>query len=287
MIYLIEGDDAFLRAEAIASVVGEVDDVRTHEGSSATLAAVLDDARNSSWIGRVVVRVRAAAPFVNENAEALVKVAVEPIILILEAEKYDKRRKGMKALIKASRHVGCDAPDDERGLLSFVQKRAERHGVRFVEGADAALVRRLGGHGLSCSALDAEVSKLAASGLEVHPCDVEALVAESTSFSNFALVDAVGSGDVPRALGLLEAILRDGSVGRDGLRERDPRALAPMLLGALRWDLMARARRLPMTPEAHERLRRRHAGLREADLALKTGADAREALTVLVTRLAR
>lgn len=286
MIHLVEGEDAFLRAEAVASAFLEGDDVRPHDGAS-TLAAVLDDARNGSWIGRPVVHVRGAGPFVAENAEALAKVAAELIVLVLEAEKFDKRRKGMKALIKVSRHVECDPPGDERGLLAFVRRRGAHHGARFLEGADALLVRRLGGHGLSCSALDAEVSKLAAAGPEVRPGDVEALVAQSTSFTNFALVDAVGAGDAPRALGLLGAILRDGSVGRDGARERDPRALAPMLLGALRWDLMARARREPMTPEAHEHLRRRHAGLREADLALKTGADPRATLTVLVTRLAR
>jgi DNA polymerase III delta subunit len=282
VITLVEGEDAFLRREAVEAAIGDSHLARL-DGSAVTLATALDEARTLSIFGGArVVHVTAAAELVNDHAQDLADVAGEELALVLEAEKFDRRRKGMKALLKRAKHVACDAPEDERGLLEFVRRRAKVHGVTFGAGAHLALV--LGGHGIALETIDSELAKLAVGG-EVTVERVRELVGEYSSVGSFALVDAVAAGRLEVALGLLQAALRDGAIARGGARTRDPVGLGLMLLGALRWDLGRRARERRLTPAARELFARRHAALRETDRGLKSGADPRTALTVLLTRL--
>jgi DNA polymerase III delta subunit len=285
MIQLIEGDDAFLRAEALAGAVGEGDDLCSRDGDGVSLGDILDEARTLSFLGRRVVHVRDSSVLVNENAEALAAVAHEPIALLLEAAKFDRRRKGMKALLKAARLVECNTPATEPALLAFVRRRAKHHATEFSRGADVALVRRLGGHGVSLQSLDAEIAKLSGQAVTVER--VDQLVGAFSAHDSFALVDAIGAGRVGPALATLGAMLRDGAVAKGGKRERDPVAVCLMLLGALRWDLGRKVRDRRMTPALREWLQRRHGWLREADGSVKRGADPLATLTVLVTRMAR
>src|SRR5262249_51840400 len=110
----------------------------------------------------------------------------------------------------------------------------------------------------------------------------------------------------------LRSVLRDGAIV-DGDRKREPKALAPILLGLLAWDTTRafRARALldagrslqEVVQEARawrerdaflarvrgtteDALRRRHALLREADAQVKESGDPVEILTALVARLA-
>jgi DNA polymerase III delta subunit len=288
MIQLIEGDDAFLRAEAVAAALLPGDDVGVYDGGADLLGAVLDEARTLSFLGgRRVVHVRDAADLVNGGAETLAGVVGEPIALLLEAPKFDRRRKGMKALLKAAKHVQCNTPDRESDLLAFVRRRAKHHGTQFARAADVALVRRLGGHGVSLQVLDGEIAKLAGPGL-VDEDRIEQLVGALSAHGSFSLVDAVAAGCVGESLALLSAMFRDGVV-KDGKREREPMGLGLMLLGALRWDASKRVReaRGGMTPALRDWYAERHAWLREADGATKRGGDPLALLTVLVTRMAR
>lgn len=316
--YVVAGDEAYLRAEAVAALTGlpgaEVGEL---EGASASLAAVLDEARTLPFLGqRRVVVVRGAAELVAEHADALLTYLAAPPeagTLVLEAPKLDRRRKGAKALLERVVLVDCEAPD-AAGLMAFIRARARAHGGELARGADVALLERLGGHDVALGALDAEVQKLvtAAPG-PVTPQRVAALASVGSSEESFALVDCVARGDVGATLGKLQTILRDGLItGTE--RARDPSAIAFILLGILRWDLgrLLRGRAMleagrrssDVTSElkvyrdkdrflarlrraSREDLGRRHEWLRQADAALKSGGTAFPVLTTLLVRLAR
>ncbi len=316
--YVIAGDEAFLRAEALAAL-GAVQgaEVGEYDGASASLAAILDEARTMPFLGeRRVVIVRAASDLIGQHADALAAYAAAPpdrATLALEAPRLDRRFKATKALLARVTLVGCEAPD-EGGLLAFVRARAKAAGGEFARGADLALLERLGGHDVALSALDAEVHKLvAAAPGPITAQRVADLASVGSSEESFALVDCIARGDVGATLGKLQTILRDGLVtGTD--RARDPSAIAFILLGILRWDLgrLLRGRAMldagrrssDITSELKvyrdkdrflARLRRatrrdlgaRHEWLREADAALKSGGTAFPVLTTLLVRLAR
>ncbi|MCO5167079.1 MAG: DNA polymerase III subunit delta [Planctomycetes bacterium] len=316
--YLVSGEEAFLRAEALAALtalpgaeVGEV------EAASASLAAILDEARTLPFLGqRRVVVVRGASDLVAEHADALLAYLAAPpeaATLVLEAAKLDRRRKGAKALLERVALVDCEPPD-AAGLMAFIRARARAHGGELARGADVALLERLGGHDVALSALDAEVQKLvtAAPG-PVTAQRVAALASVGSSEESFALVDCIARGDVGATLGKLQTILRDGLV-TGAERARDPSAIAFILLGILRWDLgrLLRGRAMleagrrssEITSElkvyrdkdrflarlrraSRDELGRRHEWLRQADAALKSGGTAFPVLTTLLVRLAR
>lgn len=317
-VYVIAGEEAFLRAEALAALSALPGaEVGEHDGASASLASILDEARTLPFLGeRRLVIVRGAAELIGQHADALSTFAAAPperATLALEAAKLDRRFKATKALLSRVTLVACEAPD-ERGLLAFVRARAKAAGGEFARGADLALLERLGGHDVALAALDAEVQKLVTAGPgPITAQRVADLASVGSSEESFALVDCIARGDVGATLGKLQAILRDGLVTGNE-RARDPSAIAFILLGILRWDLgrLLRGRAMleagrrssDITSELKvyrdkdrflARLRRatrpelgaRHEWLREADAALKSGGTAFPVLTTLLVRLAR
>lgn len=316
--YVVTGDEAFLRAEALAALTTIPGaEVGEHDGGGATLAAILDEARTVPFLGdRRVVVVRDAAELIGQHADALsafVAAPPERATLVLEAPRLDRRFKATKSFLARVVQVPCDAPD-EAGLLAFLRARAKAFGGEFARGADLALLERLGGHDVPLAALDAEVQKLvAAAPGPITAQRVADLASVGSSEESFALVDCIARGDVGATLGKLQTILRDGLVTGNE-RARDPSAIAFILLGILRWDLgrLLRGRAMleagrrssDITSELKvyrdkdrflARLRRatrrdlgaRHEWLREADAALKSGGAPFPVLTTLLVRLAR
>lgn len=323
---VVLGEEAFLRDEARAALTDGLPATAAveHEGRTAELAAVLDDARTLPFLGdRRVVIVRDAADLVANEAEGLGAYLERPLptgTLVLECPKLDRRKNVVKSLLAASVVVACDAPD-ARGLERFVRARAERWGRPFARGAAEALLERLGGHDVALGTLDAEVQKLAAAGLApdggkpapITAEDVAALCTVGSSEESFGIVDGVAAGDVGGTLARLASVLRDGLVA-NGERVKEPSAMAFMLLGLLRWDLgrLLRARAMldagqrpaDITAElkvwrdkdrflgrvqraTRDGLAARHELLRAADAALKSSGDPEVTLTTLLVRLAR
>jgi len=319
---LVVGEEDFLRTEALAAIRATAEgsaQITEFDGDRATLAAVLDELRTLSVFGGqriAIVRKAGGKPgFATEHGEALASWATgnPSATLVLEAPKLNKSTKGVKALYKAGTFVDCAAPN-ERGLLSFLRARAKHWGRPFARGADMALLERLGGQQVPLAQIDGEVRKLAGAGEGPISIDqVQALATTGSSEASFDLVDCVGRGDIPRALGKLQSMFRDGLVARGGERTRDPSAIAFMLLGLLRWDLgrllrgraMLDQRSSPRVitqtlkvfrqKEAFMRrvrradrgtLGRKHALLRAADANLKSSGDPRGTLTDVVVRLA-
>ncbi|MBI3723503.1 DNA polymerase III subunit delta [bacterium] len=329
-LYLLEGPESYLRARALDELrrfAGTKDvpaDLADFEGEKAELALVLDEVRTIPFFsGSRLVFVRDADALLARNPEGVEAFLGElaarsgpaRCALILAAEKLDGRLRVTKRVREAACLVTCETPD-AIGLLRFVRDLVRARGRTFENGADSALMERFsGGAGVAAdmALLEREVSKLASAGDgPITLAQVDSLASALTAEDTFAIVSAIGRGDAKGALESLRSVLRDGAIV-DGDRKRDPKALAPIILGILTWDLgrafrakalldsggsaqeavqEARAWRdrdafiARIRSASQDTLRRQHALLREADAIVKESGDPFEILTTLVARLA-
>lgn len=328
-LYLLEGPEEFLRARAIRELVAFTKgEESVHEGEKVALASVLDEVRTLPFLTPArVVHVREADELLAKNAEGFERYLEElaggqgrtgnvPVknTLVLSAERLDGRLKVTKKVREAAVVVACETPE-EGGLLRFIRDRAQTRGCQFARGADGALLERFaGGAGVQVDlgVLDAEVAKLCNTGNQTITVEhVLALASALSAEDSFAVANAIGRGDLKAALEALRALFRDGAIV-GGERKREPKAIAPILLGSLGWDLarlfkaramiadkrtaqdviaeckawrdrdgfLARAR-----ASTDESLRRQHEILREADALVKDSGDPFEVLTTVVSRL--
>jgi DNA polymerase-3 subunit delta len=257
--------------------------------------------------GRRLVVVREAERLAPDVLDALAAYAEAPLdsaVLVLAAERIDRRLKVWKVLEAAGVLVDCGHPD-EHSLSKRLEEMAEAAGVAFEPGAAEVLIE-LAGNDLGV--LEGEVAKLAAfvgPGRRVGPEAVhEVVAARGGDHSVFAWVDAVAerraaaalvdlgrllaAGEEPlRLLALLarqvrliwgaKALAARGASAREVAEHLVPRArfLAPKLLAQARGFSEAELAAI-------------HDGLVEADLALKSSpASERLVLERLVLAICR
>jgi DNA polymerase-3 subunit delta len=243
-------------------------------------------------------------------------------VLVIAAGKVDGRLPLVKRLAAVGRRVGLLIPkegrwDDERPVLGpTLRALLAGTGKRVSREAEARLAALVGG---DARALASELSKLAAfvGGRPVIEADdVDRLVVRSHEDPFFALGNAVESRDLPGALAVLDRMLADGgsihlaigllaSAVRRMLeeKERARRVAGERRIGEAReWERLVfgsippeeRGERKPfgfwMKYQASTRFSRGElleglADLAEADLAAKSGRDARVAVERLLLRL--
>jgi len=141
-------------------------------------------------------------------------------VLVICADKVDRRSRWVKAFADPLAVVACEAPRRHRELVAFVRGEAVRQGVEFAPAAADALVERIGAQLLLLRNEIAKAALLAGQGLRVERSHIEAgasLLAEEPIWD---LTDAIGQGRQADALTLLDRMLRGG-------------APAPVILGSL------------------------------------------------------
>jgi len=143
-----------------------------------------------------------------ELLQSYVEHPAESTVLILIARKADLRKKPFAGL--HSRGAAFDfAPMSEELLPGWIADRVQaRGGTIDEEGADllAAYV------GSSLREIDNEIEKLltfVGKGKQVTAQHVADLVGFSREFTIFELQNAIGQGNLPRALKIMEHMLRD------------------------------------------------------------------------------
>ena len=249
--------------------------------------------------GRRVVAVRHLEEVNSEWLSGLLDTIEHPLdnahLVLTSAKKIDARLKFYKAVSKTGAVLECRTPG-EREILNWLTKEAESHNRSMDPEAGLLLLARTGDNLFD---LAGEVSKLA---IFVHPKkkitaqDVGAASAAWRGYTNFALGDAVGERDGLKALAILHHLL----VGGEGPK------IGPALVGVLAYRLRlwwqakslldkglsriqaARAMKgwerynLEYVRQAERFSRKKLAQavekLHRTDLALKTGAPARERL---------
>lgn len=298
--YLAVGEDALKREAVIArlrkrlSALGDLsfnaDDFDGETAAGADIAAACNTMPFASPVRLVYVR----------NAEKLKKADSEEIVaylgspsdttvLALEAEKLAKNTRLYKAVaaLGAKAVIDC-APPKSWELPKRVRAMATGHGIVLTEGAAGALVELVGENTVH---LDNELKKiaLARSGSDaVTERDVRALVARTSEVKPWDFTAAFAERNLAKCLSLLAKMesssphaliamcttrIRELMAAQAMARRGNPKALA-QALGQPDWKLKNHgtwARNF-----SADELRRALVSSRDAERAMKSGADADE-----------
>jgi len=303
-IYVLYGDDAFLRDEArkeiVSAVVGDADPqlcVTTFDPDAA-LVDVLDELRTIPLLApRRAVIVRDAGAFVSAHRDALETYLQDPpphASLILIVSSWPSNTRLYRRVAEIGETRDCTAPDTTRAGRD-IRSALQRRGKKIDPDAADLLLDLVG---VDLAALNCEVEKLVAfagSRDTITAEDVARLVSRTAAAEPFALTNAITAANPTAALGILSTEL----VARgDEFR----------LLGQIAWHLrraLAAAQDLaagrtpslrmpyPLQRPFLDMVRRRgprrlQADFRRliaADLALKSGATAQAAMQQLVVSL--
>ena len=141
-------------------------------------------------------------------------------VLVVVAEKVDKRNRWVKAFAAPAALVEFDPPKGGRELAAFIAEEARRQGVELEPEAAGLLGERVGPQLLLLRHEIEKAELLAGPGSRVTRAHVEQTVAAVAEEPIWDLTDAIGAGRTAVAVELLAKLLAQG-------------AAAPAILGAL------------------------------------------------------
>jgi DNA polymerase-3 subunit delta len=243
-LYVVAGEErllrdqvvAELRAASLAGGVAAFNEDKFTAGET-DVESIIAAARTVPMMApRRFVLVRGAERWDAQESESspferLAEYAAAPIdttCMVVVAQKLDGRRKLAAVARKQGFLVACD-PLDARSLPTWIADRFERKG-HPVDRDVAELLAALAGPQLS--PVDDAIERLSlyvGAGAPVDEAAVGACVARIRTADTWALVDAVGTRDLGRALRTLADAY-------------DPRERGLPLLGALAWSIRQLAR---------------------------------------------
>lgn len=306
-VYAVVGLDSYLAEEALERLLepalgaDRTDSLQVLRGEETTWARVIDAARTGSlFVSRraVVVRNAEALKGSDESVAAYLDDPTPGVTLVLMAPKPD-RRKGIWKKIGDKAEIVSAEPLKGRPLRGFVQDRIRRRGVRLSEDGLQELIDRVG---QDLRRLMGEVDKLeafAAGSGTLGADEVSKVLGRGMARPLYRLSDALMARRGALVLELLDEVLEDGEAPQKllaalhrSLRQvRGARALREAR--ASQQEVISRLGLLPFKVgdvlEASRRwteteLRDAIAALGRADREMKTGADAKVALTAAITR---
>ncbi|WP_165055914.1 MULTISPECIES: DNA polymerase III subunit delta [unclassified Adlercreutzia] len=296
--YLVVGEDALKRAAVLARL-------RTRMEAYGDLSFNSEDLNGETATGADVTTACNTMPFASEkrlvyvrNAEKLKKADSEAVVaylkapspttvLLLEAEKLAKNTRLYKAVAAVGKSAVIDcAPPKRYELPRQVRAMATAHGVTFTEGAATKLVELVGENTVH---LDNEIRKIALAhrGRDaVNENEVISLVARTAEVKPWELVDAFAARDLKKCLRYLQ-MMESASphalialcVNRtrellcaQSLMRRGSVAQLPSALGMPDWRCKHHATWARQFTASE--LRRAICSARDAERAMKSGADA-------------
>lgn len=223
--YLVAGEQALLRDEAIAAVraavlAGGADDFNLDrlDGTSVSPGALRDAVatlpvfapRRLVWL-REPEAGRGAAKALPDALAALVPAIPETTVLLVTAVKIDRRARWVRAFSEPATLVACEAPQGSAALLGFVRAEAARQGLTLEGGVAELLAERVGPELLALRHELEKASLLAAPATRVTRAHVEAGVVALAEEPVWDLTDAIGEGRAPDAVPLLARMLAGGA----------------------------------------------------------------------------
>ena len=304
-VVAILGADSF-RAEAaleqvLQKAVGKErgDTVTVFRGDETTWTRILDAARTGSLFAAQRAVVVRGAELVKGEGEDLAAFLQDPppdVTLVLLAGKPDKRKTLWKRVTESATVVEAD-PLKGRALRSFVVDEIRRRGLRLAEDALQELLERVG---QDLRRLMGELDKLEAYAGEKKSLgadDVAKVLGRGMAQPLYKLADAMMERRKADVLELIDSLLEEGEPAQKMLATlhrslRQLRAMRALLAARTPRDQLAS--RLGILPfktndviEASRRwtdddLRAAVKAMARADLQMKTGSDARVALSAMV-----
>jgi DNA polymerase-3 subunit delta len=234
--YLLVGDEALLRDDALAAIQEAVLDGAAEDfnldrlsGESTTPAALRDAVGALPMMcprRLVVLREpegrRGSAKALTDGLADLVPevLSQDQTVLVVAATKADKRARWVKAFGDAGSFVECVAPKAGRSLASFIRAEAKRQGLTLETGVAELLAERVGPQLLLLRQEVAKAGLMAGQEKKVQLSHVEASTGQVAEQPIWDLTDAIGEGRAADAVGMLSRMLDAG-------------APAPVVLGSL------------------------------------------------------
>jgi DNA polymerase-3 subunit delta len=303
-VYLILGADSYRAEEALESLLAEAvgsdrgEAVQVLHGDETTWARVLDAARSPSlFVPHRVVVVRGADGLKgsDEDVGRLLEDGLQGVTLVLVASKVDRRRVVWRQLLERGRLLPAD-PLKPRELRGYVWERVRSRRLQLEEEVVDELIARVG---QDLRRLMGELDKLEAfaGGASVSAGDLGPLLGRGLARPAYRLSDAIVARDLRQSLELIEELLEDGEsavyvLGILYRAVRQVRGVAALRAARLGQQEIAARLRVPpfKVPDLvraanrwpAEEVRRAQAGLSQADRRVKTGANARVALSAAV-----
>ena len=227
--YLLVGGEVLLRDEAFLAIRGAVldgtaDDFNLEKlsGDQLTPGRLHDAIRGLPVMSehRLVVlidpdrrRGATGAELQEAIAQALNVLADQrETVLVVLAEKADRRTRWVKAFSDPATRIECDAPTQARSLEAFARREAKRQGVSIEDSAVSLLCDRIGPQ---LMVLRQEIAKLAlwvGEGETVtnqHAADSVVSIADQPVWD---LTDAIAAGDPGQAVAVLARVRAAGGV---------------------------------------------------------------------------
>ncbi|PYI51860.1 DNA polymerase III subunit delta [Paenibacillus flagellatus] len=225
-VYVCYGTETYLLKEFIAFLTQKLIEpeyrefaVSKYDLAETPLDVVLEDAQTLPFMAPKKLVIADNATFftgakdggkIDHQPEKLLDYMKAPsdfavIVLTVEAEKLDERKKIVKGLKEVTVPF---LPMSAEQLLNWVNRQAERQSFVFAEGAADQLILYTGG---SLQALAAEISKLSlfvGAGGTVTGDVVDRLVTRSTEQNVFILIDDIVRLRLNRAFEILYDLLK-------------------------------------------------------------------------------
>lgn len=228
-VYLISGDEEYLRRKAVEAIIEAVVDdeqpevaLERFDGASTSLPEIVEAARSLPLFLQVadgpvrVVHVRSFDPGTKEDAEPLAAYLEDPVeatCLVFETRSLDARRAASKLLTAQAVVVACEPPKNEADVRRWIDSSARARGFRMSSEAVTYLLEMIG---LDLQQLHQELDKVelfAGEGEELAARDLERLLGRSREHSVFELTDALVEGETEVAMRVLNRLLDDGEEG--------------------------------------------------------------------------
>ncbi len=311
---LIAGENEALRAQLVSAAEESLDEEDRATGidrfDEGPIARVLDSARTMPLLGgRRVVIARDPEGFASgaEHAKELLLAYLQAppahALLVLVLAKLDKRLKLVKAIAKSGLILECALPK-EREMPAWVAARAKDMRIRLT-GDAIQLIADAVGTDTGLATRELEKLSLIADPEGAHPLsarEVEELLSPGRAVGAFTLEDALLAGKLRPALEALDRHLAGASFGAPlallgrlaSISRRLATAASVVEGGGSEDDVREALGCHPFVAQKYARAARRRA--RHAELALaacvaadgmlKSGRNAREALTRVVVALA-
>lgn len=219
-LYVLHGDEAFLKRQAILAIrqraLGDDADesaVSTYAGDKAQYAEVMDDLDTVPFFSpkRLIV-VENADPFVTKHrAQLEEKVHHLPPsgILVLDVKTWASNTRLAK-MVEDAASIACKAPPPFKVATWCADWAVKRYQKQLAGPAGQLLVDLIGPE---LGLLDQELNKLSiyiGDRKSIELADVDKLVANQRAENIWQIFDAIGQGQIKRALAILGSLFETG-----------------------------------------------------------------------------
>ncbi len=219
-VYVVYGDDVYLRREVSAGIAGsvlgaEADElaVSRFEGDAASLADVMDELRTLPFFSRRrIVVVTDADPFVTRYRKELESYVDQPSgagVLVLMVKSWPANTNLARQVATSGLPLDCNSPP-EKDLVPWLIHHASNQDAVLDADAARLLVELVGAE---VGLLTAEVEKLAVyvgEARRIRRADVSRMVEAGRIETVWKVLDAATTGHAAEAIGDLDHLLASG-----------------------------------------------------------------------------